>query len=86
VIGYLDVTIQAAIDRRAGLAPSPRVYEALNGRNRDLSVLVLLAISESTKDFVKGSSMMILTVERIPGLVRLGRCLCGGRLLLQRPR
>ena len=61
----LDATIQAAIDRRAGLAPSPRVYESTERRNRDLSVLVLLDISESTKDFVKGSSTTILTVERI---------------------
>lgn len=61
----LDATIQAAIDRRAGLAPSPRVYETTERRNRDLSVLVLLDISESTKDFVKGSSTTILTVERI---------------------
>ena len=61
----LDATIQAAIDRRAGLAPSPRVYETTERRNRDLSVLVLLDISESTKDFVKGSSMTILNVERI---------------------
>ncbi|MFZ2154860.1 MAG: VWA domain-containing protein [Bradyrhizobium sp.] len=61
----LDATIEAAIDRRAGLAPSPRVYETTERRNRDLSVLVLLDISESTKDFVKGSSTTILTVERI---------------------
>jgi nitric oxide reductase activation protein len=61
----LDATIQAAIDRRAGLAPSPRVYETTERRNRDLSVVVLLDISESTKDFVKGSSTTILTVERI---------------------
>lgn len=61
----LDATIQAAIDRRAGLAPSPRVYATTERPNRDLSVLVLLDISESTKDFVKGSSTTILTVERI---------------------
>ncbi|WP_291846491.1 VWA domain-containing protein [Bradyrhizobium sp.] len=61
----LDATIEAAIDRRAGLAPSPRVYETTERRNRDLSVLVLLDISESTKDFVKGSSTTILTFERI---------------------
>jgi len=61
----LDATIQAAIDRRAGIAPSPRVYETTGRRSRDLSVQVLLDISESTKDFVKGSSTTILTVERI---------------------
>jgi len=61
----LDAAIQAAIDRRAGLAPSPRIYETTERRNRDLSVLVLLDISESTRDFVKGSSTTILTFERI---------------------
>lgn len=61
----LDATIQATIDRRAGLAPSPRIFETTERRNRDLSVLMLLDISESTKDFVKGSSTTILTVERI---------------------
>jgi uncharacterized protein YegL len=61
----LDAAIQAMIDRRTCHSPSARVYESSERRNRDLSVLVLLDISESTKEFVKGTSTTILSIERI---------------------
>jgi nitric oxide reductase activation protein len=60
----LEACIRATIELRSGITPDPRVYEASELRFRDLSVLVLLDISESTKDQLKGTTRSILTVER----------------------
>ncbi len=62
----LDLTaaIGAAIDQRAGIVPDPRVYESTTFRGRDLSILVLLDVSESTKDFVAGTTTTIFSLER----------------------
>jgi nitric oxide reductase NorD protein len=60
----LEACIRASIDHRLGVSPDPRVYETSEMQDRDLSVLVLLDISESTKEFVKGTSTTILSVER----------------------
>jgi nitric oxide reductase NorD protein len=60
----LESCIRAGIDYRLGISPDPRVYETSEMRDRDLSVLVLLDISESTKEFVKGTSITVLSVER----------------------
>lgn len=60
----LDAAIQATIDRRSGLTPDPRVYETSVLRNRDLSILVLLDISESTKDIVRGTTTSVFALER----------------------
>ncbi|HYG89446.1 MAG TPA: VWA domain-containing protein [Azospirillum sp.] len=46
----LDACIGAAIERRAGAAPDPRLYAATRRLRRDLSVLVLLDVSRSTAD------------------------------------
>lgn len=60
----LEACIRAAIELRNGIMPDPRVYETSEMRFRDLSVLVLLDISESTKDLIKGTARSVLTVER----------------------
>lgn len=63
---YLDIDacIDAVISRRVGETPDPRIYGRWERRNRDLSVLVLLDISESTKERVIGSDISVLDLER----------------------
>jgi uncharacterized protein YegL len=59
----LEASIQATIDRRAGITPDLRIYEKTELKHRDLSVLLLLDVSESTKDTIRGTSTSILSVE-----------------------
>lgn len=63
---YLDLNacIEATIDHRIGETPDPHVYSRTERRHRDLSVHVLLDISESTKDKVVGSDNTVLELER----------------------
>lgn len=60
----LDAVLEAAIDRRSGHDPDPRVYQTMARRHRDLSVLVLIDASQSTADRVKGHVVSVLDVER----------------------
>ncbi len=60
----IDACIQAVISRRLGETPDPRVYATFQRRHRDLSVLVLLDISESTKDRARGTVSSVLDMER----------------------
>ena len=60
----LNASIEAMISRRVGEEPDPNVYGRSERRNRDLSVHVLLDISESTKDKVVGSNNSVLDLER----------------------
>jgi len=60
----LEAAIAAAIDRRAGLAPSAKVYARLERRFRDLSVLVLIDASQSTNDVVGAAGKSVLELER----------------------
>ena len=60
----LAACIEARIDRRIGITPDPRVYESTILRHRDLSVLLLLDISESTKDTIKGTATSVFHIER----------------------
>jgi hypothetical protein len=60
----LDACVRVAIDRRAGIEPDPRVYETSALVNRDLSILVLIDISESTKDLVAGTATSVFSIER----------------------
>jgi nitric oxide reductase NorD protein len=60
----LDAAIRVAIDRRIGAEPDDRVYETRAMRSRDLSVLVLLDISESTRDRIRDTTTTVLQVER----------------------
>jgi len=62
---YLDIDacIEAVISKRLGEHPDPRVYSRTERRHRDLSVLVLLDISESTNDRVQGSKTKVIDLE-----------------------
>lgn len=60
----LDACIEAVISRRIGETPDSRVYTTMQRRFRDLSVLLLLDISESTKDRVRNSPSSVLDMER----------------------
>lgn len=59
----LEASIRAMIDRRAGITPDARVYETVELKHRDLSVLLLLDISESTKDTIRGASTSVFSIE-----------------------
>jgi nitric oxide reductase NorD protein len=59
-----EACIDATIDRRLGSTPSPKVYARLERRLRDLSVLLLLDVSQSTNDIVAGIGKSVLEVER----------------------
>lgn len=63
---YLDIDacIDAVVSRKIGVIPDPHVYATRDRRHRDLSVLILLDISESTKDKVLGSATTVLDLER----------------------
>lgn len=60
----LEAAIAAAIDRFAGLAPSANVYARLERRWRDLTVLVLIDVSQSTNDIVRAADRSVLELER----------------------
>lgn len=65
----LEAGIRAVIDRRSGLTPDPRVYESSAFLERDLSVLLLLDISESTKDLIQGAPPSVFSIERASAAV-----------------
>ena len=60
----LDACINATIDLRIGLPPDPRVHTILGRQQRDLSVLVLLDLSESTNDPVPDADTSVLNLAR----------------------
>ncbi len=60
----IDACIDAAVSWRVGETPDPWVYTTSKHRHRDLSVLVLLDISESTKDRLRGGRATVLDIER----------------------
>ncbi|MGE5146471.1 MAG: nitric oxide reductase activation protein NorD, partial [Candidatus Eiseniibacteriota bacterium] len=60
----LDACIGAAVARRGGDTPDPRVFMTLERRHRDLSALVLLDVSHSTNDIVRGGDTSVLALER----------------------
>ena len=59
----LDSCIDAAINQRMQISPDPRVYSKYVRHGRDLSVLLLLDISQSTSDKVSGSIESVLDLE-----------------------
>ena len=60
----IDASIEVMISRRMGENPDPRVYGRFERKHRDLSVNVLLDISESTNDKITASDETVLDVER----------------------
>jgi hypothetical protein len=59
----LDACIDAGIDLRTGIAPDPRVHAVRERQQRDLSVLVLLDLSQSTGDR-NGEDSTVLSLAR----------------------
>jgi hypothetical protein len=60
----LDAGIGALVDLRSLLPPEPRVYSIPGRKQRDLSVLVLLDLSQSTNDLVPGTGASVLDLAR----------------------
>ncbi|HWH48432.1 MAG TPA: VWA domain-containing protein [Burkholderiales bacterium] len=60
----LDACINATIDLRSGIPPDPRVHTILGRQQRDLSVLVLLDLSQSTNDIVANAGTTVLNLAR----------------------
>jgi len=60
----LDACIGATIDLRTGRAPDPRVHQRLGRNSRDLAVLVLLDLSQSTNDWVPAAQTSVLNLAR----------------------
>ena len=60
----LDACIRAAVSRRLGEVPDPRVYATSVRKHRDLSILVLLDVSQSTNDIVLGGVSSVISLER----------------------
>ena len=60
----VDACIDASIDLRTGISPDPRVHAILGRQQRDLSVLVLLDLSQSTNDVVDNAGVTVLNLAR----------------------
>jgi uncharacterized protein YegL len=60
----VDAMLDAGIALRMDQEPDPRVFRATTSKHRDLAVLLLLDISESTRDRL-ASGVSILDVERL---------------------
>jgi nitric oxide reductase NorD protein len=60
----IDACIAATIDLRSGRAPDPRVHQRLGRSSRDLAVLLLLDLSQSTNDLVAGTGTTVLNLAR----------------------
>ena len=60
----IDACVKATIDIRAGRTPDPRVHTRTAKSARDLAVLVLLDLSQSTNEYVPGSGASILSLAR----------------------
>lgn len=56
--------IDAAIDRKAGKMPSERLYIKRLKQERDVAVLLLVDISRSTGNRIKGSLSTVLDIEK----------------------
>jgi hypothetical protein len=59
----LDACINAVISRKMGEIPDPRIYSTTVRKHRDLSVMVLLDISNSTNDYIQNAGTTVLELE-----------------------
>jgi hypothetical protein len=60
----LDASVSAMVDLRTGRTPDPRVHQRLGRHSRDLAVLVLLDLSQSTTDWVPSAGTTVLNLAR----------------------
>jgi nitric oxide reductase NorD protein len=59
-----EAALETAIAMRAGGAPDERIYRTMARQTRDLAVLILIDVSESTRDRA-GDMASVLDVERV---------------------
>jgi hypothetical protein len=60
----VDAMLEAGLALRMGMDPDPRIFRSSSSAHRDLAVLLLIDVSESTRDRL-ASSVSILDVERL---------------------
>lgn len=60
----LDAAIEAMVDLRMGVSPDSRVNMRLERHTRDLAVLVLLDLSQSTNDTLAGTDRAVIELTR----------------------
>jgi len=60
----IDACVLAIVEKRAGITPDERIFETKEMVSRDLSVLLLLDISESTRDKVRDTSSTVIAMVR----------------------
>ncbi|MDH5480563.1 MAG: VWA domain-containing protein, partial [Nitrosomonas sp.] len=60
----INAAIRSTIDMRMGMQPDPRIMMRSVRKIRDISVLVLLDLSESTNDKVAGQEFTVLDLTR----------------------
>jgi nitric oxide reductase activation protein len=60
----VDAMLEAGLALRMGMDPDPRIFRSSSSAHRDLAVLLLIDISESTRDRLASGST-ILDVERL---------------------
>jgi len=63
----LDHAIEAAVDRRAGITPSDRIYQKRERRARDVATAFLLDLSASTDEWI-AETPLEKGDDRLPGL------------------
>lgn len=68
----LNAAIASTIDLRMGLQPDPRIMMRSVRKIRDISVLVLLDLSESTNDRVAGQDFSVLDLTREAAVLLAG--------------
>jgi nitric oxide reductase NorD protein len=60
----LDAAISATVDLRSRRAPDPRLHQRQGKSSRDLGVLLLLDLSQSTNDYVPSAGTTVLNLAR----------------------
>ncbi len=60
----LEAAVRAAVDLRLGATPDTRVHRRNVRRERDLAILFLLDLSQSTNDRVRGGEATVLDLTR----------------------
>ncbi len=60
----VDMAVRAAIDMRMGVSPDPRVFQSYVRHGRDISLMLLLDLSESVKETPPGADGSILQLSQ----------------------
>ena len=60
----IDACVASTVDLRSGRSPDPRVHQRLGRNTRELAVLLLLDLSQSTNDWVPHAGTSVLNLAR----------------------